>query len=196
MPALDSRRFVSTEEVREALRLPSNFSARDDRLGETWGLGPTLECRDSGYLAKANAEALLQHLRSDESLEEDWYSLRASHWAVGWCEQIAFRVLDADGKPSRIFKVLLDWRDMLEEYLVADDALMSEYRRDEILDYLRFGHIRGLKDDLPEDWVEKLADELERINAVQDEPSGDIFIDSADLEEAVKNLGYQEAEDV
>jgi len=90
---------VTPEDIREALRLPDDFSCDDERIGVTWALGPTLATRDSGFAAKANAKALLNFLsehRPTPEIEEDWYVLRARHWGCGWVEQIAFKVFDED----------------------------------------------------------------------------------------------------
>ena len=198
MPRLAPQRFISPEEVAEALQLPDSFVSRDQRLGETWGIGPSLGARDSGYAAKAQEEELLALLNSDPSLADDWDIQRASHWGYGWCEYIIFRVLESTPlgtkEPSRIFRVLLDYQDAVREYGI-DSELLQKHCREEIEEYIRSNLGRGMRDDIPEDWVEQLADELERTGAVTEEPSGDIYISRDSAHEAIINLGFQEVED-
>jgi hypothetical protein len=45
MPRLEPQRHVTSQEVVAALRLPDSFVSQDDRLGETWGIGPALTSR-------------------------------------------------------------------------------------------------------------------------------------------------------
>lgn len=55
------KRRISQEEIREALRLPDAFACNDERIGVTWGLGPTLTTRDSGvYLDHQGLRGVFQ----------------------------------------------------------------------------------------------------------------------------------------
>ncbi len=198
MPRLESQRYISPTEVAEALRLPEDFSSSNRRLGVTWGIGPALGTRDSGYAAKAQEEELIVLLNSDPSLARDWDIQRASHWGFGWCEHVIFKVLengpDGHSRISRIFGVLLDYQDSVAEYGVNEEVLYK-HRREETEKYVRNNLGRGMRDDLPEDWVEQLATELEKMCAVSDEPSGDIYISRDAARIAITNLGFQEVED-
>lgn len=44
--------------------------------------------------SRVEAQFLLRYLREFPELKGDWYILRAGHWACGWIEQIAFKVLE------------------------------------------------------------------------------------------------------
>lgn len=131
---LDSDRELSEAEIADALSMPSDFGYRGDNeeLFETWSLGPVIETRDSDLLTKANRAALMRHLESDPSLADDYSIVGASHWACGWVDHLSFRVLDSEGKQTRIARVLAEWFDGLRDYPCADDSLYSEMEYDEI----------------------------------------------------------------
>jgi len=122
---------ITPEMIRDALTMPADFglsSSADhyDEIGETWALGPIIETRDSSLHDRANRIALIRYLESIPELADDWTITHASHWAVGWVDHLSYRVLDADGEPSRMFRELAVWSNALESYCIADETLLSE----------------------------------------------------------------------
>lgn len=130
---LDSDRELTEREIADALAMPSDFGYRGDNeeLFETWSLGPIIETRDSDLLTRANRVALMRYLESDPSLADDYSIVGASHWACGWVDHLSFRVLDSEGKQTRIARVLAQWFDGLRDYPVADESLWSEMEFEE-----------------------------------------------------------------
>lgn len=151
---------MSEEEIakwkKEALARPSDFGYFGDREGmfETWTLGPVIQTRDSGIRGKANASTIKTMLKSDPSLEDDWEITGCKHWAVGWVDQLSFRVIDEEGELTRISRVIKGIFDSLSEYPVLDDSLYSEMEYEETIGNIRnhYPGSSGLKDDVPEDW--------------------------------------------
>lgn len=117
--------------ISDALERPGSFGLwrehpRYDEMFQTWSLGPVIETRDSDVLDRANAEALRRHLATDPTLADDWYLTEANHWAVGWVTHLSFRVVDPDGTPSRMARVVREWFDALADYPIANESLHSE----------------------------------------------------------------------
>lgn len=127
---LDETIAVSPEEIRKALSRPSDFGyfgEKDDGMFDTWALGPVIVHRDSDALARSNAEALRRYLATLPELDEDWRITGASHWAVGHVDHLSYRVIDAEGKPTRMAKIVKAWFKALDDYPVADEDLWTEY---------------------------------------------------------------------
>lgn len=116
-------REPTNKEIIDVLQRPSHFAyyGGNKEMFVTWSLGPIIRHRDSDILQQSNADALERMLRDDRSLDDDWSVERLSHFAVGWIERLSFRAIDEHGQPTRIFKLLLGWHDMLEEHPVADE---------------------------------------------------------------------------
>ena len=121
---------VTPDEIEKALRKPSNFGwfgDDDDDMFVTWSLGPVIEHRDSDVLDRANAEALRRYLAEFPELADDWKITSCNHWAVGHVDHISYRVVDGDGKPTRIARILKAWFAYLSDvYPVADEDLYTE----------------------------------------------------------------------
>ena len=98
---LDANVVIEYSWVKEALQSPGSFALWSDHpyyneMFDTWSLGPVVNTRDADVLERANWQALQNHLAEDPTLEDDWYITRCSHWAVGWCDHLSFRVLDEE----------------------------------------------------------------------------------------------------
>jgi len=144
--ALESRRqAITEEEIREALRGPSDFGCSIPEIGDTWALGPCIETRDSDALDRANSRSWQQIFRDmfgsgpcwdEEGEDQDplagWNVLRASHWAYGWAEHLSFRAVDEAGEPTPQFALALAIRDALSDYPVMDDAVFAEEEEEDL----------------------------------------------------------------
>ena len=107
---------ITEKDIKEALSRPSYFGYHGNLpLFETWSLGPVIRTRDSNLLEESNANELEKLLEKDESLEDEWDIVGANHWAVGWVDHLAFRVVDENGEPTRIFRIVKGWFDFLRK---------------------------------------------------------------------------------
>lgn len=198
---------MTTEQIDEwkadALRRPSDFGyfGDNEEMFETWTLGPVIETRDSEIREKANAASIKKMLESDPSLEEDWEITGCKHWAVGWVDQVSFRVIDEKGELTRISRVIKGIFDSLEDGAILDEGLRSEMEYDDTLSNIR-NHWNGsssIKDDAPEDWPSQMytwwseADDYEAI----DDPDGRAggYPSKEQFEECARALGFWDEEE-
>jgi hypothetical protein len=124
---------ISPEEIEKALRQPDNFGwFGDNDMFVTWALGPVIEHRDSDVLDRANAKALRNYLAEFPEIEGDWKITSCNHWAVGHVDHLSYRVVDGDGKPTRIARIVKAWFEYLRDvHPVADEDLLSETENEE-----------------------------------------------------------------
>jgi hypothetical protein len=113
-------------------------------LPDGWGVGPVGVHRDSDCLARSNWAAAIERLTVDVGPEtpydEDpgydrddpgtWEVVRFGHWAVGWVDEIAYRIA---GPAAHL---ILDMAEALEDYPVLDEMALSELEYSECLEYL------------------------------------------------------------
>lgn len=112
---------IEQKDIDRALEQSEGLMLGTD-LRPNWSVGPCVLTRDSELLETSNYESLLAHLREDHpELEGDWETQTFSHWGYGWVKHLTFRVLNEDGTPSDIFRVLTAWNNALSAYPVADD---------------------------------------------------------------------------
>jgi len=151
---LDASVRIDEEDIKKALKRPADFGYGGDReeMFETWALGPVLRTRDSGILDNANADAIVSYLEKDPTLADDWEVISCNHWAVGWVEHLSFRVIDEDGSPSRVFRVIKEIYNALSEYPVVDDELFSEREHEAALKNIADDGQRWVRENAPEEW--------------------------------------------
>lgn len=157
--------------------------------------------RDSGIVAKSNAAYFHKRLNPLVDDTEDVLEFGANHWACGYVDGWAVRVVDAAGNPTPAFKVLhellneRDARDILDE----DDynQRFEEGKRENIKFYVSHCLPRGceLKDGLPDDWIDQV---LKRLDELDENWVDDLDEDGTprprDLERALEQLGWLERE--
>jgi len=154
---LDANPDITEQDIKDALNRPGDFGLSPnhehyDEMFYTWSLGPVIRHRDSGLLEESNADALEKHLNEDETLENDWEITSCNHWAVGWCDHLSFKVLDGNGEPSRIFRVITEWFNALSDYPVANESDYSEREYEATLENISSeGSILFLEDS-PDGW--------------------------------------------
>jgi hypothetical protein len=123
---------VTPNDVKKALaRVPDFGYSGELPLFDTWSLGPTIEHRESDVLDRSNAKALREYLATLPELTDDWEITDCNHWAVGWVKHLSYRVVDADGKPSRMAGIVKAWFAALRDYPIADENLYSEMEDEE-----------------------------------------------------------------
>jgi hypothetical protein len=130
----------------EALTHPDDYGYYGDLdMFGSWGFTIS-QHRGSDVLGRSNYQCVLRDLRAfvescgcdpDDYVDE----VRSSHWAVGWTEQIAVRVLiDPDGEIERsnitgAFRWVADVASYLaEQYPIYDESDYSDLEYEEALD--------------------------------------------------------------
>ena len=129
---------LTTEEAAaEAIKLPSDFGYYGNvDLGVTWGFSGFGTHRDDDALGKANFQTFNEFMQ--EKYPDDVTVMGATHWAVGWSEQVLVRVYDDEGNITPAFEETLEFHHSLADYPCLDDTLMSKIEHEELIEYLNF----------------------------------------------------------
>jgi hypothetical protein len=155
---------ITEKDIENALARPTDFAwFGDDKFFETWGLcGPSVH-RDSDILTQSNFDVIHEDML-ENGFSDDIEVHRCSHWAVGWIDHMAVRVIDDEGKPTAAFEYILDWNDRLSDYPVADETDFSRREYEDCLETIdlcyvpretkRDGKVWEVSDDLPDSWLE------------------------------------------
>jgi hypothetical protein len=166
---------------------------------DNWALFPHSH-RDSGLLDQANAQALQKLLEPfTEGDDPDVFFPRMNHWAVGWCDHVALRVLK-DGQPTEAFREWLQIQERLENYPVLDDTLYGELEYDATVENIREvgrwakNEVEDQGGDvlLPEDWAEQLFSHFwdgDQGQVANKDDSGG-YPEQKAVEEAFEELGW------
>lgn len=188
--------------VTDALRRPDDFGYRggNDEMFHTWSLGPALQHRDSDLRDKSNAKAIVETLESDPSLKNDWCVASSGHWAVGWIEQLSFRVLDGDGSISRVARVIKGIYNSLEEYPLLDEQGYYDLESDATIANIDNHYKRNnLKDGIPDDWAYKMYiwfnDHDEYYEAIENSDDRGGYPSEKHFEECARALGFWDTEE-
>lgn len=147
--------------IRESDSIPNFAYAGDLPVGKTWALTFSKN-RDSELLEVSNFEAIKDDLES--RFRRDVTEERFGHWAVGWVDHLMVRMLDDDGTVTPAGVAVLEWRERLADYPVADeedynrrehDATIENIKdaasvdEDAALDiYIWLGNQEGMEDEL------------------------------------------------
>lgn len=125
------------EAATKALEMPSDFFTSDDNIGASHALTIAVH-RDSDTIERSNWEVIKEDMTS--RFPEDVYVHGASHWAVGWIDQLAVRVYLYVPFVGRVvspaFHAIMEWKDNLEEYPLADESAYSEMEYEEAIETL------------------------------------------------------------
>lgn len=122
----------------KALERPDSFFTSDDSIGTTHALTIGVH-RDSDVIERSNWEVISKDMT--ERFGDDVHIHGASHWAVGWIDQLAVRVyLYPHPYVGRVvspaFQAIVEWQEKLEEYPLADESAYSEMEYEEALETL------------------------------------------------------------
>ena len=104
--------------IQESADTPDFYYTGDLPLGKTWGMTFS-KSRDSGLVEVSNFETIEKDL--EERFGDDVTIERFNHWAVGWVERIMVRMLNDDGTVTSAGMAVLDWRERLDDYPLADE---------------------------------------------------------------------------
>lgn len=192
-------REITPEEIKEALQCPDSFGYNGDLdLFNTWSLGPQVDMRGSDLRMQSNSEAMqaeLQRLEKAGEIEpESWKLISCRHWGFGWVEHLAFKAIDDDGEPTKVFSHVMEMVDCIQEHVVLDSDDYSRREYEAQLESIE-NNAPNLKDDVHEDWVRKVFSWL--WDEDQTAFSGDnrTFIAPEYVAEACEALGFAEEED-
>lgn len=180
--------------ISEALRRPCSFmyTGDNEEMFKMWSMGPTIQHRDSPILDKSNAASMVKTLEADPTLADDWYISESSHWAVGWVEQLSFKVVDTDEKPSRVARIIKGMMDALEEYPVLDESSFSEMEHEATLENIKNHTSSMLKDGVPDDWDSQMFSWFwdNDQEAVEPSDGGGGYPSDEQFEKAARALGF------
>lgn len=97
----------------------------DDGFGRVLGMS-----RDSDYIERSNWDYVIKHL-SDRFPNEDWVINRASHFLVGWVDELLVKIHNEDDSYTNLFLWMVDLHTRLENYPILDEFKASQYEWDE-----------------------------------------------------------------
>lgn len=109
--------------VRQTRDIPDFGYFGDLPIGETWAFTISVH-RDSGSLDRSNYRTIARDMET--RFPGDVETVHAGHWAVGWIDHLAVRMLDDAGEVTRAGIAALEWADALSSYPVADELDLSE----------------------------------------------------------------------
>ena len=173
--------------VKQALERPDSFGYWGELpLFDTWSIGQFAVHRDSTLLDQSNWDAILKILEKQNFGAEDFQIVQTSHWAVGWVDHLAYRVLDDNGNVTPIHSLMVQLHDEIENYPILDEDDFYTRERGAILDCI-IGHAAEyIMDDVPEDWASLVYFQL----SDEGEDFTDQYVDEGAVKEALKALGF------
>lgn len=137
------------DKAKTALEHPEYFAYYGDlHEADGWGRTGLGQHRDSDELARSNWEVISKDLL--ERFPDDFATESASHFLVGWVEELRVRVVkeeaaaELDGNFDDLeeedltdaFKACIEWAEKLEDYPVADEEHYSRLEYEELIEYL------------------------------------------------------------
>lgn len=176
--------------VEETAETPDFAYTGDIPLGETWAM-VFAKHRDSGLLDESNYDSVFDDLKSRFPADVD--AFRASHWAVGWIDHVAVRMLDRRGCVTRAGVAALEWKGRLDDYPVADEEDYSRREYEATIENIKFeggltdkeaGEVHGWLTDNNPGAVESGAEDR------------GAYPSSEQIEEALVAMGLKEPEPV
>jgi hypothetical protein len=179
---------LAEEAVQETAKIEDYLYRGELELGETWAFTFSKN-RDSGLLEESNYETIKKAL--EERFQNDVEEVRSSHWAVGWVEQLAVRMLSKAGRVTPAGIAALEWKGKLENYPVADE---EDFSRREYEDTIENIKNEGSVD---EETAGKVYSWLSDNNQGAIEPSdgGGGYPSTGEIDEALIDLGLKKPEE-
>lgn len=105
-----------------------------------WGFTGIDVHRDSDALDRSNFDVISKDLLA--RFPVDCEVMHASHWAVGWVDQLLVKWTSKTGVITLAGLAVLEWQDTLSDYPVADEdhyfELDSEERRESMVDSIHW----------------------------------------------------------
>lgn len=138
------------------LHYPRDFGYSGDLdLFNTWALVALLETRDSGVLEQSNSQAIKDMIEK-AGLQESFEVCTFGHWACGWVEELACRVVKDDGTlDTAALDFIHDIKNSLDDYPVLDEEDYSRRDYEAAIETLEscVPYDFTCIDDMPEGWA-------------------------------------------
>jgi hypothetical protein len=185
--------MTTLERAQDIIRdfnLMTDYSYGGDlSLGERWGFTFT-QTRDSDALERSNYTTIRDDMSErfpDDIVDEHW-----GHWACGWVDQLAVRMLNDDGKVTLAGNSILEWMDKIEDYPIADEDHFSQLESEESWECFEndLPPECNLIPNLPDDWKQQVYEFID----VSYYESGNHY--STSIEDALKSLGFYSLEEL
>lgn len=146
------------ELAHEAVKKARNFvweGPSDESDPDKWAFTVSRH-RDSGLLDESNFATISKDMEA--RFPDDVEVVHSSHWAVGWIDELAVRVFDEQGGITDAFHAIVDWKDKLEDYPIADEDDYSEREQNALIEHIASQIMfSGFTVDDPEDWAYRVA---------------------------------------
>ncbi len=157
--------------------------------------------RDTDDAAElANAESWEEILQSyTEGDDPDVISQRHSHWASGYIDGYAVRVVGADGEPTEAAEEVENTFGRLEDYPVLDEEKWSRIETEQSLEYIDVLTTSSwLNDDAPSDWVDGVYRWFSENNpeALESTGPGEFDMEESDIRAALLDLGWMDTDEL
>lgn len=210
----DISQYVYDEEfvpiALEALAMPSDYIAGSDDEGVDWGRTGFSTHRDDDIYGRSNFRVACKDLEAD--YPDDFRVQGASHWAVGWVDELLVRILKpgveldygdvlAEGDITEAFKAAMKLQSELVDYPILDESDYSELEYEETINNLKsafdgWGNLPGGVD-WPEDKNKQdVAEEVYSwLSDCDIYPEEEDFL-AKDVALACFDLGYVDMEDI
>ena len=125
-------------------------------LGETWASTMTVH-RDSDIREQSNFAVIRSDMEArfpDDVAVECW-----NHWEVGHVDHLAVRLLTEEGALTDAGHAILEWRERLDDYRVADEDDLSEREHEALWDNFECDLAEYVvREGLPDDWQRQVFD--------------------------------------
>jgi hypothetical protein len=166
---------------------PNDFGYYGDLdLFNTWGLCYALEHRDSNTFEQSNSAYIQAQIKA-RGLSESFEVLHFGHWAVGWIEQLAIKLVDDNGelnKPALDF--MQEIHDSLADYPILDEEDYSRREYEDFISTLENCYKWDLESagaTLPDGWSAEMYSAMDNISS-----SGELS--ESYVMETARELGY------
>ncbi len=191
MNATETNYNQLAKEVIEEFNKLTDFSYHGELpLGETWGITFSRH-RDSDVLENSNFEVISDDLM--EKFPDDCQVENFNHWAVGWVDNLCVKMIDDKGNCTEAGKLAFGWKENLENYPIACEMHFSEKEREDFLETLENCYIpNDLRDNLPDDYINQIAEKLFEVNSVSISDGLDVEM----VETACKELDFYSADEM
>lgn len=161
---------IEPDIIDQALERPDSFAYYgDEDLFETWAITFSTH-RDDDTIGKSNWDVMLEELNEHFGPAGDkWQVMHASHWAVGWTDEIIMPIVEIVGMDdygdaiyavTEQFAWALSIRDALMDYPLLDETRYSEMEYDDAIsvidqhrpvnEFMHKGDWYEVKEDVPE----------------------------------------------
>jgi hypothetical protein len=186
---------MTLQEYKErTLVRPDHFAYFGDLDQDRWGrIGFAEQTRDSDPLERSNHEVIRDDLLN--RFPDAFVVEGASHWLVGWIDEIK-----VDTHNEEALEAALEWKNRLDDYLVADEDHYSDLGAEDALEaWESFGRLdfEGLVARLPElQWlVDPETDELNEAGEfIGERVFVDLYRESSSIDESlVDTYQYSDA---